>query len=109
MLDDLEQKGLLDDQRAADALLHAKSGRYGGRRLQQLMHARAFAPELVAESLAQAHGTEYERALEVWRRRFGAPPQDLKERARQQRFLAGRGFDAAVIGRVLKSGGADDD
>ncbi len=108
-LDDLERHGLLSDRRAADTLLQAKASRYGGRRLQQMMQARSFAPELVAETLAQARSTEFERALEVWRRRFGAPPQDLKERARQQRFLAGRGFDAAVIGRVLKTGGAEDD
>jgi regulatory protein len=109
-LDELERRGLLSDRRAAGALLHAKAGRCGSRRLQQLMQARSFAPELVAETLAQVRGSEYERALDIWRRRFGAPAQDPKERARQHRFLAGRGFDPEVIARVLRnSGGTDDD
>lgn len=48
-------------------------------------------------------GTEFDRALLVWRRKFGAPPADLAERARQYRFLAQRGFDGETIGRVFRA------
>jgi regulatory protein len=36
----------------------------------------------------------------VWARRFGQPAADRAERARQARFLAGRGFSADSIRRV---------
>jgi regulatory protein len=44
---------------------------------------------------------ELQRATQLWQRRFGRPAADEKERARQMRFLAGRGFAGEVIRRVL--------
>ncbi|MBL8303415.1 MAG: RecX family transcriptional regulator, partial [Ideonella sp.] len=38
----------------------------------------------------------------VWQRRFGAAPADPREAARQARFLAGRGYSAEVVRRVLR-------
>jgi regulatory protein len=43
----------------------------------------------------------------VWERRFGTPPASPQERAKQMRFLAGRGFDGDVIRRVVQ--GSDED
>jgi regulatory protein len=102
VLDDLQQQGLLNDSRAAEALVQAKAPRYGHRRLAQMLQQRSLGVELVAANLQQIRHTELERAREVWRRRFGQPPADLRERARQHRFLAARGFDGSVIDRVIK-------
>jgi regulatory protein len=38
----------------------------------------------------------------VWAGKFDAPPKDFKERAKQMRFLLGRGFGAEVVRQVLK-------
>jgi len=105
VLDEFEQRGLLSDQRAADALLHAKAPRYGQRRLKQILQSRALDADLVSATLQKARSTELDRAREVWRRRFGAPAADARERAKQQRFLLGRGFETAVIDRVLREAG----
>jgi len=101
-LDDLASKGLLSEVRAAESVLLGQGRRYGARRLKQTMQAKGLAPELVAHTLQQARATELERAQEVWRRRFGQPPADAAERARQMRFMAGRGFEADVIRRVVR-------
>jgi len=61
----------------------------------------------VAFTLKQVRSTELERAREIWRRRFGAPAADASERARQIRFLAGRGFEGDVIRRIVRA--PDDD
>ncbi|HNL42437.1 MAG TPA: RecX family transcriptional regulator, partial [Ottowia sp.] len=58
---------------------------------------------VVADAARQLQGSEFDRALAVWRRRFAAPPGDAGERARQLRFLAGRGFSAEVAWRVLSA------
>jgi regulatory protein len=110
VLDELEQRGLLSDSRAADALVHAKAARFGNRRLRQAMQARALPPEVIDAALQGTSDTELTRAMEVWQRRFGAPPADARERARQMRFLLARGFDADVAQRVLRhrSGTPDD-
>ncbi|MFM6989780.1 MAG: hypothetical protein ACKOWD_00505 [Rhodoferax sp.] len=44
-----------------------------------------------------------ERAREVWRKKFGAAPQDAQERSKQVRFLMTRGFTAEVVRRVVFS------
>lgn len=106
-LDELAARGLLSEARAAESVLLGQGRRYGLRRLKQTLQTRGLAPELVAQTLQQARTTELERALEVWRRRFGCPPADAAERARQMRFLAGRGFEGDVIRRVVR-GGEDD-
>ena len=106
-LDDLAAKGLLSEARAAQAVLSGRGQRFGNRRLKQALQAKGLDGELVAATLQQAKATELDRAREVWRRRFGAPAASPAERARQMRFLAGRGFDGEVIRRVVQ--GDDDD
>jgi regulatory protein len=107
LLDELAAQGLLDERRAAEAVVAIQSRRFGAARLRQTMRSRGLPPDLTADALAAVAGTELERAREVWRRRFGAPAADAAGRAKQARFLAGRGFGADVIRRVVQ--GIDDD
>ena len=106
-LNELAAAGLLSDVRAAASVLASQGQRYGVRRLKQTLQFKGLDPELVSAELKEARGTEVERALAVWRRRFGVPPADAAERARQMRFMAGRGFEGEVIRRVVQ--GTDDD
>lgn len=107
VLDELEAKGLLSEARVAEQVLAGRGQRYGVRRLKQTLQAKGLAPELIASTLQQAGATELQRAQEVWRRRFGQAAPDAAERARQMRFLAGRGFEGDVIRRVVR--GSDED
>jgi regulatory protein len=106
-LDQLSAAGLLSDARAAETVLSSQGKRFGSHRLRQVLQGKGLAPELVQHTLQEARGTELARAREVWQRRFGSPPADAQERAKQMRFLAGRGFDGDVIRRVVQD--ADDD
>jgi regulatory protein len=108
-LDELAARGLISEARVAESVLASQAPRHGARRLKQDLQARGLEPALVAATLQQARGTELERAREVWRRRFGAPPADAGERARQMRFLAGRGFEVEVIRRVVRGPEEDPD
>jgi regulatory protein len=54
--------------------------------------------------LEQLRGSERERALVAWRKRFGTPAGDAAARARHHRFLAQRGFTAEAIAWVLRHG-----
>ena len=105
-LDELSARGLLSDERAAESVLSAQARRLGSRRLQYTLQSKGLAPELIRATLQQARDTELERARDLWRRRFGAPAADAAGRARQLRFLAGRGFDADIARRVVQ--GTDD-
>jgi len=107
-LDQLAAADLLSEARAAESVLSSQGRRYGSRRLKQVLLLKGLEPDLISATLRQAKGTELARAREVWRRRFGEPPADAAERARQMRFMAGRGFDGDVIRRVVQGGDGDD-
>ena len=97
----------LSDVRTAESVLSSQGKRFGSRRLKQVLEGKGLAPELVQHTLQEARGTEFARARDVWQRRFGMPPAGAQERAKQMRFLAGRGFDGDVIRRVVQ--GSDED
>ena len=129
VLSELTQLGLLSDERVAAAMLLHKGHRLGPRRLRQHLVNKGLAPELVSDTVAQALADELPRAREVWLRRFRrwggcavatstatatatTTAQTAAERAKQMRFLLGRGFSADVANRVVREGspvGFDDD
>ena len=108
VLDDLQAKGFISEQRVVDSVLHRRAQRLGAARIRQELQAKGIDGELVSQALQQLRGTEVARAREVWMRKFDLPPQDAAERGRQSRFLAARGFGGEVIQRVLGSSGEDD-
>ncbi len=100
-LDELQAKGFIDEARAARSLLHRRAPKLGAARVKAELQQRGLPDAVVAETMAELRGTEAERAHEVWRRKFGEPPADLAERARQMRFLAARGFAPELIRRTV--------
>lgn len=100
LIDWLRAHRYLSEERFLESRIHARSSRYGNLRIRQELAQHGLA--LSAESAQRLKDSEHERALEVWRRKFGAPASDASERARQARFLAQRGFSADVISRVLR-------
>lgn len=113
VLDELEAKRFLSDKRYAEVLAQSKGGRYGVASLSRTLSQQGVSAELAAAALEPLRANERERALQIWRRRFGEAPADLKQRAKQHRFLLGRGFDPATVSWVLKQvgkhGAAEDD
>ena len=101
LLDDLQASGWLSEERLADQLVRAAAGRCGGRKVLQQLRDKGFSAEVAARARLRVRSGELESARAVWRKRFGKPPEDLRERARQARFLEQRGFDRDVIRRVL--------
>lgn len=104
ILDELHAKGFIDERRVVDSVLHRRAPRLGAARIRHELQAKGLPPELVADAVATLQSTELQRAREVWQRRFDAMPVDARERARQARFLAARGFTGEVIRRVLANG-----
>lgn len=107
VLDDLETRNLLSDQRFAESYVDQRSRKgFGPLRIRAELSERGVDNELIAELLD-------ERALE-WRdslreaasRKFGdGPASDRRELARRSRFLQQRGFPTGLIGRYLDDHG----
>jgi regulatory protein len=107
LLDELARAGHLSDARALESRIHVRSGRFGNLRIErELRQLGVQADEPVRQAL---RATELERARGVWARKFAGPPASAAERARQMRFLAGRGFTAETIRVVLGGGRAEEE
>ena len=129
LLDWLVSQRYLSDERFADSRVHARATRFGARRIQQELSQHGLS--LTSEQTVALRDSELERAQHILNRRFGARLSSIAqsgeerndvetttpsterpgrwtlnragaERARKARFLAGRGFSAEVIRRVIR-------
>jgi len=102
VLDELEQRGWLSERRVVEQVVHARRARFGARRIGRELLEKGISEEGVAAALPGLKSGEQEAARAVWLRKFGGrQPRGLAERARQVRFLQGRGFDFEVILKVI--------
>jgi regulatory protein len=106
VLDALEGEGLLSERRVVEQVVHARSSRFGARRIARELSGKGIAEEAIATAVRALRSDEVERAQAVWRRKFSQRPRNAAERARQARFLQGRGFDFDTIMKVLKGSDA---
>ena len=100
-LDGLAAKGFINESRVLESVLHRRAPRLGATRIKQELQAKGLDSEAVAGAMDALRVTELERALEVWRKKFGTPAKDAAERAKHMRFLAGRGFGGDTIRKVI--------
>jgi regulatory protein len=102
VLDELEKRNWLSDARAATQWVDAKRSRFGTQRIAHELRQKGIAENLIAEAIPLLKETELDAAREVWQKKFGIPPQNSKEKAKQVRFLQSRGFSMEVIFKVLR-------
>jgi regulatory protein len=105
-LDFLQAKDFINEQRVVESVVNRRSAKLGASRVRQELQAKGLPVEAIAQAVQEMRSTELERAREVWRKKFGAPPEDLAGRMKQIRFLVSRGFASDVVSRVVK--GAED-
>jgi regulatory protein len=105
VLDGLESRGWLSERRVVEQVVHARRRRFGARRIERELMAKGVSEDGIAAARPELKGGELEAARGVWRRKFGGRrPGRPAQRARQVRFLQGRGFDLEVIMKVIKGG-----
>ncbi len=103
VLDEMRGHGYLDDARfsASYARLRAARG-YGPVKIRHELQKRGVSAALVKQAMAQLDIDFTDCCHQVQRRKFGSEsPRDLKDKARRQRFLYQRGFDADCIRRAV--------
>lgn len=102
VLDRLEAQKYLSTERFAKNRAKYRAMSLGNARIRQELWEHGVDKEMVNEAIETIEESEEQRALRVWRRRFCELPQDFKERERQIRYLAYRGFSMSSISKVLK-------
>ena len=103
-LEGLQADGLQSDERFAEAFVHSRVQKgMGPLKLRAELQARGVDGGLARRAVAEADADWLALAIDARVRRFGeTAPADRKERARQQRFLHGRGFPADVIAQAIR-------
>ena len=109
-LDRLTEEGLLSESRYLESFVsyRARSG-YGPSRIRDELGQRGLQRVDIELALRES-GINWQAQLEdVWRRKFsGQLPADARERAKQGRFLAYRGYSMEMIGRLFSGRGMED-
>jgi regulatory protein len=101
VLDELQAKGLIDEQRVLESVLHRRSPQFGSHRIRQELQAKGLDKEAIAQALDTLRSSEWQRARDLLAQKFGPAATDMKERAKQARFMLARGFDPAIVRRAL--------
>jgi len=103
LLDAFEAKNWLSDRRFAESYVADHRARAGSIKLAYDLRQRGVTDAIIDAVLSENRDNELERAREVWKKKFGAAPADMAEKARQIRFLQSRGFTPEVIRCAINS------
>ncbi len=96
-------EGWQSDGRYAEMLVRTRlAAGYGPVRIAAELHVSGVPAEQARAALEHAEVDWHALAVEVHAKKFGAPPKSSAERAKQYRYLQGRGFDSSQISAVLK-------
>ncbi len=104
LLDWLTANKYLSEARFVESRVNARSRKQGTLRIKMELSRHGLTLE--PEQAAGLRESEFARAQALWQRKFGAVAADARDRAKQARFLAARGFAADVVRRIV--GGLED-
>ena len=99
VLDDLQGKKQLSDERYAETRASWLARKYGAAKIRQDLKAHGVAAPLVDRVSAAG---ELERARAILARKYRAPATTREEKAKRARFLQGRGFSFEVVQTLLR-------
>lgn len=130
----LQRENWQSDERFVSTFVQSREHRWGNQKILQALSQHDLDSEQLSELKEDLKESEYQRAREVWIKRFGAKygvdlydteisvdyesldeaeqesfEAQAKDKAKQMRFLASRGFSADVVYRVVNSHGAPEE
>jgi len=101
LLDELEQKGYLSNERFVEQITQMRRSKFGSRRIAHELKEKGVEEHLISDILSELKVTDFETARHIWQKKFGTPPGDFKERGKQIRFMMNRGFSLETINTIL--------
>ena len=102
LLDRLERESWLSNERYAESLVRRKSERYGASRIIDELKQQAISSEIIEGLKENLKETEENRAWALWSRKYGELiPTEPKEKAKQIRYMASKGFSMDLIIKIV--------
>jgi len=100
VVDLLQSKKQLSDERFAEERARSLSRKYGSARIRHDLQSRGVSDEIADK--ASSGLNDLEKAREILQRKYRVPATTREEHAKRARFLQSRGFSYDVIRGVLK-------
>jgi len=107
LLENLEARGLVSEERYAEARAHQLSRKFGAIRIRRELVAKGVAAETAARFATDLGKSEIDRARSILARKYKSAATSPRERARRMRFLHSRGFSQEVIRAALAASSAE--
>jgi regulatory protein len=105
LLDALEQKKQLSNERYASERARVLARKFGAARIRLDLKAKGVGEDIIEGVALEA---EAERAAAILARKYRTSATTREERARRMRFLQSRGFSHDTIRKLLSSDAGDD-
>jgi regulatory protein len=99
LLNELQARKQLSEERYAETRAHWLSRKYGAAKIREDLKAKGVHDKVVEQVLPA--GDEIEKARAILARKYREAPTTREEKAKRARFLQSRGFSYDVIHRLF--------
>jgi len=101
ILDELEEKDWLSDDRFSEQFVLSKKRKFGARKIAHELKLRGVDELIISRALRVIKDDEFLLAKKIWEKKFNQIPITIDEKAKQIRFMQSRGIEVAIINQIL--------
>ena len=101
ILDELEEKDWLSDDRFSEQFVLSKKRKFGARKIAHELKLRGVDELIISRALRDIKDDEFLLAKKIWEKKFNQIPITIDEKAKQIRFMQSRGIEVAIIHQIL--------
>ena len=101
VLDELENKDWLSDNRFSEQFVLSKKRKFGARKIAHELKLRGVDESIRSRVLIDIKDDEFLLAKKIWQKKFSKIPTTIDEKAKQIRFMQSRGIEVTIIHQIL--------
>jgi regulatory protein len=101
VLDELEEKDWLSDDRFSEQFVLSKKRKFGARKIAHELKLRGVNESIISRVLRDIKDDEFLLAKKIWEKKFNQIPITIDEKAKQIRFMQSRGIEVAIINQIV--------
>lgn len=101
VLDELENKDWLSDNRFSEQFVLSKKRKFGALKIAHELKLRGVNKSIINRVLRDIKDDEFLLAKKIWEKKFNQIPITIDEKAKQIRFMQSRGIEVTIIHQIL--------
>tara|TARA_B110000208_G_scaffold78700_1_gene100630 strand:+ start:196 stop:594 length:399 start_codon:yes stop_codon:yes gene_type:complete len=101
VLNELEEKDWLSDDRFSEQFVLSKKRKFGARKIAHELKLRGVDESIISRALREIKDDEFLLAKKIWEKKFNQIPITIDEKAKQIRFMQSRGIEVAIINQIV--------